>query len=96
MIAEKYVHEDILELNFLYVPAYRFNKTWSAIGLFGVMLESGADSPDKSYTILLNASVFANLNERLGPRIGNQQLRPYLSKNRRQRNGIATLTTAAL
>ena len=29
------------------------------------MLESGADSPDKSYTILLNASVFANLNERL-------------------------------
>jgi len=63
VIAEKYIHDDILELNFLYIPAYRFNETWSAIGLFGVMAESGDDAADKKSTILLNASVFANLNE---------------------------------
>jgi hypothetical protein len=63
IIGEKYIHDDILELNFLYVPAYRFNEVWSAIGLFGVMLESGADTPKKDYTIILNASVFADLNE---------------------------------
>jgi len=64
VIGESYIHDDILELNFLYVPAYRFNEVWSAIGLFGLMLESGADTPDKNYTIILNASVFADLNER--------------------------------
>ena len=63
VIGEKYIHDDILELNFLYVPAYRFNATWSAIGLFGVMLESGADTPQKNYTVLLNASVFADINK---------------------------------
>jgi hypothetical protein len=63
IIGETYIHDDILELNFLYVPGYRFNEVWSAIGLFGVMLESGSDSPDKNYTILLNASLFADLNE---------------------------------
>ena len=63
IIGERYIHDDILELNFLYVPAYRFNEVWSAIGLFGVMLESGADSPQKNYTIILNASVFADINK---------------------------------
>ena len=63
VIGESYIHDDILELNFLYVPAYRFSEVWSAIGLFGLMLESGADTPDKNYTIILNASVFADLNE---------------------------------
>lgn len=63
VLAEKYIHDDILELNFLYVPAYRFNEVWSTIGLFGVMLESGSDAPEKNYTILLNASVFADINK---------------------------------
>jgi hypothetical protein len=63
VLGESYIHDDIFELNFLYVPAYRFNKTWSAIGLFGVMLEFGSDSPDKNNTIILNASVFADLNK---------------------------------
>lgn len=62
VIGEAYIHDDILELNFLYVPAYRFNKVWSAIGIFGVMFESGDDSPRKNNTIILNASVFADLN----------------------------------
>ena len=63
IIGEKYIHDNILELNFLYVPAYRFNEVWSAIGLFGVMVESGDDAADKKSTIILNASIFADLNE---------------------------------
>lgn len=63
VLGEKYVHNDLFELNLLYVPAYRFNEVWSAIGLFGVMLESGADSPKKNNTIILNASVFADISE---------------------------------
>lgn len=63
VIGEKYVHDDIFELNLLYVPAYRFNEIWSAIGLFGIMVESGSDSPDNNSTVLLNASVFADLNK---------------------------------
>jgi len=63
VLGESFVHDDIFELNFLYVPAYRFNDTWSAIGLFGVMFESGSDAPDKNSTIILNASVFADLNK---------------------------------
>ncbi|WP_066221004.1 hypothetical protein [Formosa haliotis] len=65
VIGETMMHRDITELSLLYVPAYRFNKTWSAIGLFGAMFELGSDVPDKNYTILLNASVFANVNEHL-------------------------------
>ncbi len=63
IIGEKYLHDDILEMNFLYIPAYRFNETWSVIGLYGFMLESGADSPQQRHTILLNTSVFADLNK---------------------------------
>jgi hypothetical protein len=73
VIAEKYIHDNLLELNFLYVPAYRFNEVWSTIGLFGVMYESGTDASDKNNTIILNASLFANLNEHttLGLEINN-------------------------
>lgn len=61
VIAEKYIHDDLLELNFLYIPAYRFNEVWSAIGLFGMMYESGSDASDKNHTVILNASLFADL-----------------------------------
>jgi len=63
VLGESYVHDDIFELNFLYVPAYRFNEIWSAIGLFGAMVEYGSDGPDKNYTVIMNASVFADLNK---------------------------------
>jgi len=63
LIGESYTQDDIFELNILYVPAYRFNDIWSAIGLFGIMLESGSDGPDKNNTVILNASVFADLND---------------------------------
>ncbi|AUS04722.1 hypothetical protein C1A40_04185 [Tamlana carrageenivorans] len=65
VIGETMLNSRITELSMLYIPAYRFNKTWSAIGLFGVMIEMGADVPSKHHTILLNTSVFANLNEHL-------------------------------
>ena len=63
IIAETLRSDDLTEFSFLYVPAYRFNAVWSAIGLFGVMLETGADAAAKDNTILLNATLFANLNE---------------------------------
>lgn len=62
VMAETYTHESLTELNLLYVPAYRFNEVWSAIGLFGVMLEYGSDRAARDYTMILNASIFANLN----------------------------------
>lgn len=63
IIAETLRQESLTEFSFLYVPAYRFNDTWSTLGLFGVMVETGADAADKKSTILLNASLFADLND---------------------------------
>ena len=65
IIGETLLSDDVTEFSFLYVPAYRFNTVWSAIGLFGVMLEAGADAADKKSTILLNASLFANVSEHM-------------------------------
>jgi hypothetical protein len=62
VLGEMYIHDDLTELNLLYVPAYRFNEVWSAIGLFGVMFEFGSDTADKSHTVIINASVFADIN----------------------------------
>lgn len=62
VMAESYTHENLTELNLLYVPAYRFNEVWSAMGIFGVMLEYGSDRAEQDYTLVLNASLFANLN----------------------------------
>jgi len=64
-LSESYFDDAITELSLLYVPAYRFNETWSAIGLFGMMLELGSDAVNDNYTILLNASVFADLSDRI-------------------------------
>ena len=63
ILGEMYIHDDLTELNLLYVPAYRFNEIWSAIGLFGVMFEFGSDAAEKSQTVIINASVFADINE---------------------------------
>ena len=65
VIAETLRTDDLTEFSFLYVPAYRFSTVWSAIGLFGVMLETGADAAEKKSTVLLNASLFANINEQM-------------------------------
>ena len=63
ILGEMYIHDDLTELNLLYVPAYRFNEIRSAIGLFGVMFEFGSDAADKSHTAIINASVFADINK---------------------------------
>ena len=63
VISEFMLHKNIVEFSALYVPGYRFNDTWSTLGLFGVMFEAGSDGADKKSTILLNASVFADLNK---------------------------------
>ena len=65
VIGETMLHENITEFSFLYVPAYRFNEIWSTIGLFGMMIETGSDAADKKETILLNASLFADLNNHM-------------------------------
>jgi hypothetical protein len=80
VLGESYVHNDIFEFNLLYVPAYRFDKVWSAIGLFGVMLESGADAAEKNYTILLNASLFADINEKMVVGVELNNTNPMLQK----------------
>lgn len=63
VMAESFVHKNLTELNLLYIPAFRFNEVWSAIGLFGFMLEFGNERAARDYTMVLNASVFANLNK---------------------------------
>jgi hypothetical protein len=63
VLGEMYIHDDITELNLLYVPAYRFNEVWSTIGLFGVMFELGSEAAEKNYTVIINASVFADINK---------------------------------
>ncbi|WP_223033035.1 hypothetical protein [Hanstruepera marina] len=65
VIGETMLHDNITEFSFLYVPGYRFNETWSTLGLFGLMLEVGSDAPEKKETILLNASIFADINEHM-------------------------------
>ncbi len=65
VIGETLRHKNHTEFSFLYVPAYRFNTIWSAIGIFGVIFETGSDAMDKKNAIILNASVFADLNERM-------------------------------
>lgn len=64
-ISEFYLLESLTELSLLYVPAYRFNKIWSIIALYGLMFEAGSDAADKDNTVLLNTTLFANLNEHL-------------------------------
>lgn len=81
LICESYLDESITEVNVLYIPAYRFNETWSMLGLFGLMYEFGADAADDRTTILLNASLFANLNAHsvLGLEVNNTD--PTLQKS---------------
>ena len=52
------------DISLLYIPAYRFDSIWSVIGLFGVRQQVGAESQNKTTTLLLNATVFAELSDR--------------------------------
>ena len=52
------------DISLLYIPAYRFDTVWSVIGLFGVRQQVGAESQNKTTTLLLNATIFAELSDR--------------------------------
>ena len=64
-ISEMYRFESITELSLLYIPAYRFNGTWSILGLYGLMYETGSDAASKDTTVLLNTTIFANISDQL-------------------------------
>jgi hypothetical protein len=61
VIAEKTAGKDIWELTALYVPGFRFDDRWSVLAMVGVRRETGDDA-DQHETILLNASLFMDLN----------------------------------
>ncbi len=64
IIAERFVDLSAWELSLLYVPAYRFNETWSVLGLLGLGADVGGDVDD-DWGWLLNGTVFADIGEQL-------------------------------
>ncbi|MGI9546826.1 MAG: hypothetical protein ACR2MM_06305 [Flavobacteriaceae bacterium] len=63
-MVEKIRQTNKWDLSLLYIPAYRFNATWSVLALLGVRQQIGADSQNKTTTLLLNATIFADISER--------------------------------
>ncbi len=63
-MVEKIRKTDKWDISLLYIPAYRFNSIWSVLALLGVRQQVGSDSQDKTTTLLLNATVFAEITER--------------------------------
>ncbi|MHC4449971.1 MAG: hypothetical protein ACYS0E_07500 [Planctomycetota bacterium] len=61
-IAEYLLHEYAWELSLLYVPAYRFNDTWSVLPMFGIRSLSGRHVEDE-VSWLVNTTIFADLTE---------------------------------
>jgi len=64
IIVERLVQEDGWDLSALYIPAFRFNDTWSALAMFGAESISGPGVTD-DLAALANLTVFARLNTRL-------------------------------
>lgn len=64
-MVEKIRKTDKWDLSLLYIPAYRFNETWSVLAMLGLRQQVGSDSLNKTTTLLVNASVFAEISERL-------------------------------
>ncbi len=63
-MVEKFRKIDKWDISLLYIPAYRFDLIWSVLALVGVRQQVGADSQNKTTTLLLNATVFAEISER--------------------------------
>ena len=64
-MVEKIRKTDKWDLSLLYIPAYRFNATWSVLAMIGLRQQVGADSQNKTTTLLLNATVFAEISKRV-------------------------------
>lgn len=63
-MVEKIRSTDKWDLSLLYIPAYRFDATWSVLAMIGIRQQVGSDSQNKTTTFLLNATVFAEISER--------------------------------
>lgn len=50
---------------FLYLAGFRFNETWSALGMFGPRTELGGRVPDRRTEWLTNVTLFADVTHRL-------------------------------
>ncbi|MBT8291904.1 MAG: hypothetical protein KJN70_01415 [Eudoraea sp.] len=64
-MVEKIRKTDKWDLSLLYIPAYRFNETWSVLAMLGLRQQVGSDSQNKTTTLLLNATVFAEISKRI-------------------------------
>ena len=53
------------DFSLLYIPAYRFNEIWSILAMLGLRQQIGSDSENKTTTLLVNATVFAEISERV-------------------------------
>jgi hypothetical protein len=60
-LVERFRHEEVWELTFLYMPGIRFDETWSALMMVGFRTEVGKDSSEEN-EVLFNLSIFADLN----------------------------------
>ncbi|WP_297694417.1 hypothetical protein [uncultured Eudoraea sp.] len=64
-MVEKIRKTDKWDLSLLYIPAYRFNETWSILAMLGLRQQVGSDSQNKTTTLLLNATIFAEISKRV-------------------------------
>lgn len=62
-MVEKFRKIDKWDISLLYIPAYRFDPVWSVLALLGVRQQVGSDSQNKTTTLLLNATVFAEISD---------------------------------
>ncbi|NND79871.1 MAG: hypothetical protein HKN53_08225 [Maribacter sp.] len=63
-MVEKFRKIDKWDISLLYIPAYRFSPVWSVLALLGVRQQMGSDSQNKTTTLLLNATIFAEISDR--------------------------------
>lgn len=64
VIVERLLHEDAWDAALLYIPAYRFNDTWSSISLLGIGALVG-NAADDEVAALINSTLLADLTENL-------------------------------
>jgi opacity protein-like surface antigen len=64
LLAERLVEKDAWDLSLLYVPGFRFDDTWSVLGMFGAQSIFGPEVDD-DLAALANVTLFAELSDRL-------------------------------
>ncbi|MHC4934440.1 MAG: hypothetical protein ACYTGV_19880, partial [Planctomycetota bacterium] len=64
LLVERLVDHDGWDLSLLYIPGWRFDKTWSLLTMFGATSHVGSEV-DNDVGALANVALFADLSERL-------------------------------